>query len=30
VVNAIRPRDRVIFTATEIGGVMTITKLEEP
>ena len=29
VVNAIRPGDRVIFTATEIGGVKTITKLEK-
>jgi Cu/Ag efflux protein CusF len=27
--NAVQPGDKVIFTATEIGGVKTITKLEK-
>ena len=27
--NALQPGDKVVFTATEIGGVKTITKLEK-
>ena len=27
--NAFRPGDKVVFTATEVGGVKTITKLEK-
>jgi Cu/Ag efflux protein CusF len=27
--NAVRPGDKVVFTATEAGGVKTITKLEK-
>jgi Cu/Ag efflux protein CusF len=27
--NALRPGDKVVFTATEVGGVKTITKLEK-
>jgi Cu/Ag efflux protein CusF len=27
--NALQPGDRVVFTATEIGGVKTITKLQK-
>lgn len=29
VFNAFQPGDKVVFTATEIGGVKTITKLEK-
>lgn len=27
--NALQPGDKVVFTATEVGGVKTITKLEK-
>jgi Cu/Ag efflux protein CusF len=27
--NAVQPGDKVVFTATEVGGVKTITKLEK-
>ena len=27
--NAFQPGDKVVFTATEVGGVKTITKLEK-
>jgi Cu/Ag efflux protein CusF len=27
--NAVRPGDKVVFTATDVGGVKTITKLEK-
>jgi Cu/Ag efflux protein CusF len=27
--NALRPGDKVVFTATDVGGVKTITKLEK-
>jgi Cu/Ag efflux protein CusF len=27
--NAVRPGDKVVFTASEVGGVKTITKLEK-
>jgi Cu/Ag efflux protein CusF len=29
VFNAVQPGDKVVFTATEVGGVKTITKLEK-
>jgi len=27
--NALQPGDKVVFTATEVGGIKTITKLEK-